>query len=376
MAVIRSNYSTLSPYAQAEAPTAPEYPFTDMFNTYRRVLARLEDHPKPENRAGGSTSGIMEGSEDFGMDETTTSTFPSSSSSSSPQHQSNHTMSFQRILKHFFDDYFQRDADDETSADMAQRWVAFARTGDPNYEDSKVEWVPWRYIVPGDESIEDMDHPLDGFVLDEDFWIENQGDDSTMDSWEDEEGRLGRVLRDRALQALNMEVIEEDELRTELKRTKATKPDLDNPFFSLKFLSNLGISFTKDHEADTAGNLPREAVRQAQRAAQEMGVLGTGLKGDDRGGIFQPQPQTSWDDDFFPQLLELMWPPEGRLVERDCTCDFWDRIRCKSSLSLRVVVSRSLLLGFKRLTLVFGTQIDTSCLVCYHIKFEEIYCEF
>lgn len=332
MDVIRSNYSTLSKIAQAEAPTAPEYPFTDMFNSYRQTLSRLEDTLKPENRPGSRTAG-SEGLEDIGIDEMA-ALGPSASSSTSPQqqqqqHQSNHTMSFQRILKHFFDDYFQRDADDETSADMAQRWVAFARTGDPNYEDSKVEWVPWRYI-PGDQSM-DSDHspsgPADIFDLDDRFWMDNGDNEDSGDPWDDE-GRLGRVLRQRALQALNMEVIEDDELRTELRRTKATKPDPDNPFFSLKFLSHFGVTSTKESEAvGSAGNLPRDVVRQAQRAAQEMGVLGTGLT--DRGsGIFQ-SPQQIWDDDFFPQLLELMWPPEGRLVERDCTCDLWDRIRCK-----------------------------------------------
>ena len=322
MEVIRSNYSTLSKIAQTEAPTAPEYPFTDMFNTYRLVLGRLEESPRPENRATATGS---DGFVDIGIDESAASV---SSSSAPPQHQSNHTMSFQRILKHFFDDYFQRDADDETSADMAQRWVAFARIGDPNYEDSKVEWMPWRYI-PGDQPM-DMEHPpptaSDAFDLEDDFWVKNEL--KSGDEWDEDEGRYGKALRERALQALNMEVIEDDELRTELRRTKTAKPDPDNPFFSLKFLSHLGITSTKEHESGGSGNLPRDVVRQAQRAAQAMGVLGTGLT--DRGtGIFQYQAQTTWDDDFFPQLLEIMWPPEERLVERDCTCDFWDRIRCK-----------------------------------------------
>lgn len=358
MEVIRSNYSTLSKIAQAEAPTAPEYPFTDMFNAYRQILGRLEDsnNNNPNKKKNKPGENYREGPGGLGIEDIMTSAGSSSSTSSttssttsgtsSSPPQSNHTMSFQRILKHFFDDYFQRDADDETSADMAQRWVAFARTGDPNYEDSKVEWVPWRYI-PGDqkESMDDLDRrqsssgsrsgsskdPLSELFT-EDLWMETSGED---DSWEDDEARLGRVLRERALQALNMEVIEEDELRTELRKTKVTKPDPDNPFFSLKVLSYLGITSPRDHHeaaesSTSSGNLPRDVVRQAQKAAQEMGVLGTGLKGDDRGGgIFQLPQQTSWDDDFFPQLLELMWPPEGRLVERDCTCDFWDRIRCK-----------------------------------------------
>jgi len=317
MELIRSNYSTLSKIAQDEAPAAPEYPYTDIMNAYRGILKENDDSTSPTKRKDN--------------------TGPSTATTSVSPPQSNHTTSFQRILKHFFDDYFQRDADDETSADMAQRWVAFARTGDPNYEDSKVEWVPWRYI-PGDRDdgndVEPPTDPLEGFVLEDEFWT---GTEENGDSWEDSEERLGRALRERALQALTMEVIEEDELRTELRRTKATKPDPDNPFFSLKFLSNLGIASSWKGETETA--VPKDAVRKIQRAAQEMGVLGTGMRGDERGRFQHPQHE---EDDFFPQLLELMWPPESRLVERDCTCDFWDRIRCKyGSASFRSIVCQS-----------------------------------
>jgi hypothetical protein len=33
---------------------------------------------------------------------------------------------------------------------MAERWVAFAKTGNPNYDGSKIEWIPWRYIPTDD----------------------------------------------------------------------------------------------------------------------------------------------------------------------------------------------------------------------------------
>jgi hypothetical protein len=52
-----------------------------------------------------------------------------------------------------------------------------------------------------------------------------------------------------------------------------------------------------------------------------MGILGIGLAGE--------RSFSEWNEDFFPEMLELKWPPEGLLVERDCTCDMWDRIRCK-----------------------------------------------
>ena len=95
----------------------------------------------------------------------------------------------------------------------------------------------------------------------------------------------------------------------------------------MHFLAHLGL-FEEEGKDD---DIPtKSAIRQVQRIAQDMGVLGTGLKGTDenRGtGTYN-----YWDDDFFPQLLELKWPPEDRLIERDCTCDFWEKIRCTEPL--------------------------------------------
>ncbi len=46
----------------------------------------------------------------------------------------NHTKAFQRILNHFFGDYFKEDADEEMASDMSERWASFARQSEPNYE--------------------------------------------------------------------------------------------------------------------------------------------------------------------------------------------------------------------------------------------------
>jgi hypothetical protein len=82
-----------------------------------------------------------------------------------------------------------------------------------------------------------------------------------------------------------------------------------------------------DEGSEKSRRIPTSTIRQVQRIAQEMGVLGSGLQGEDVGT--RGTRSHYWDDDFFPQLLELKWPPEGRFVERDCTCDFWERIRCE-----------------------------------------------
>ena len=127
-----------------------------------------------------------------------------------------------------------------------------------------------------------------------------------------------RMYRRRALAALGMEVVEEDVFQTMLRRTTKGLQD-DNPFNNLFFGSSKSDKDSKERRMN------RRAKRQLQEIAQNMGVIGTGLRGESRRG----HVSDSWDEDFFPELLELKWPPEGRMVERDCTCDMWDRIRCK-----------------------------------------------
>ncbi|KAL3929594.1 MAG: hypothetical protein SGBAC_012138 [Bacillariaceae sp.] len=294
--VIRSNYSTLSKYAQDEAPLPPDYPYTQILKAHRGELEEFAT--STAGASSTSSNNITAASE-------TLSSYPKS---------------FQRILKHFFGDYFMDDPDEEISSDMAQRWVAFARTGDPNYDGAKIQWLPWRYTPKDDEQSMSFDDYVP-WKEDFDVWSEEEmtEDSFKQHSWSD--NKLGRAFRRRALEALNMEVIENDELRTELKRANINHKDSDK-FSAVHFLAHLGL-FEEEKDDD----LPtKNAIRQVQRIAQDMGVLGTGLKGTDenRGtGAYN-----YWDDDFFPQLLELKWPPEDRLIERDCTCDFWEKIRC------------------------------------------------
>lgn len=296
MDVIRSNYSTLSQYAQDEAPVPPEYPYTQILRAHRGELK--EDANAMFNSA--SSNG----------------TFPDFSS---------HPKSFQKILRHFFDDYFMEDADEEIASDMAQRWVAFARTGDPNYEDTKIQWVPWRYIPKDDDQPPESDGYIP-FEDDFDVWVDEDSDNegSQTSTWS--ENRQGNAFRRRALEALNMEVVDEDELRTELKRRILSTKDSGKAFSARHFLAHLGLIEQQGKSED----LPTKSfIRQVLRIAQDMGVLGTGLKATEDTRGFS-RTYSDWDDDFFPQLLELKWPPEDRLVERDCTCDFWERIRCKT----------------------------------------------
>ena len=44
MDIIRSNYSTLGPHAQEEAPSAPDYPYTQIMAAYRGALEAVEQY--------------------------------------------------------------------------------------------------------------------------------------------------------------------------------------------------------------------------------------------------------------------------------------------------------------------------------------------
>jgi hypothetical protein len=254
MDIIRSNYSALGPFARAEAPVAPQYPYTDILAA-SQVVNTLDEND------GNFTS---------------------------PGRQPLLKNLFEKNL---FGEYFKQDNDAKIAHDMASRWVAFAKTGDPNYSANRARWRPWRYIFNEDHFDDDPWQPQDF----ERIFQWNDVNNSALDMWTSDP----EELRQRALQALGMEVVEEDVFQTMLLRSPKPEEDL------FQFL----FGNSKD------GSM-RKATQQLQRAVQDMGLLGRGLAANHDG----------LEDDFFPEMLELKWPPEGRLVERDCTCDMWDRI--------------------------------------------------
>jgi hypothetical protein len=360
MDIIRSDYSTLSPIAQKEAPVPPEYPYSDLLAAYQGTM----ENPVPKDSESKDEK--------------------QEAPASLTSRLSNYTSYFQRVLEHFFEDYFKEDADEEIAHDMAQRWVAFAKTGSPNYENSKAEWIPWRF-VPDD--VEDMDYNRIGTESSfEDYlsWDREEGqlynvwrdiedqalramdeDNGHVYNEEEQETIIGEAYRNRALEALNMEVVEQDSLRTELirnKRPKSAEQETSSDYTFSTFgrsaaqrgngttMSPLSVEPAIEVHEGSITFASQQMIQQIQRMAQNMGVLGRGLSGEyDRllggggigGSVGSGSSRTGsslqsghgyWDDDFFPQFLELRWPPEGRLVESDCTCDFWGRIRCKCKL--------------------------------------------
>jgi hypothetical protein len=144
MDIIRSHYSTLSPFAQDEAPVSPEYPYTDILTAYQGALDEMEEHQYDDadededlwNENRGSSSGEYPGRGggqpgDDGhpavspLESLLTDQQSSARSAQQPAHQSNNatgSKAFQRLLKNMFGDYFMQDADEDIAADMAERW--------------------------------------------------------------------------------------------------------------------------------------------------------------------------------------------------------------------------------------------------------------
>ena len=228
-----------------------------------------------------------------------------------------HNIGFQRVLGNFFGDYFKENADEEIASDMADRWVSFAKAGDPNYESSVTQWKPWRYLFDDEFEVEDgqmwqpenFDEIFDISHIDE---TEPYVNETMIEGYLWSDDPTERIYRRRALIALGMEVVEEDVYQTMLRRIKFGD-ETDNPFHN--FLTRVASSHTTINRrlgGEKDKNL-RRAVRQLQRIAQDMEFIGTGLGGEPRR---RDAPISDYREDaFFPEIMELKWPPEGRLIE-------------------------------------------------------------
>lgn len=226
---------------------------------------------------------------------------------------SNHTKAFQRILSHFFGDYFKEDADEEMASDMSERWANFAKFGNPNYDGSKAEWLPWRHQSEN-STFFDQDAIYDSSSQTDDT---NTWPDEEYDYWSDDydefvdtdEELVARdeYYRRRALEALEMDVAEEDVFTTELRRVQyKDSEEVETSFLKGKMLKRFrGLENQKPMHL-----LSKAEATEAIRIAQQFGLLGSGLSEDMRGAYTNENLQS-----FFPELLELSWPPEGRLIE-------------------------------------------------------------
>lgn len=296
MDVIRSNYSTLGPFAQEDAPAAPVYPYSQIMAAYRGALEAIQiedDDDELEDDKQTELNGVAR----------------------------NHTKAFQRILNHFFGDYFKEDADEEMASDMSERWGAFARSSNPNYDGSKATWLPWRHKSENstffnDDSLNTFWSPREGNGWAEDYIDFSEDEYDEFSDTEDLDAR-DEFYRRRALEAMELDVVAEDVFTTELRRVQYREVEEDVVSLKGKVLKRLNLVDERPL------HMPKERAREAVRFAQDLGLLGMGLSEDETGKDFR----VDVSEIFFPELLELTWPPEGRLIERDCTCDMWDRIR-------------------------------------------------
>lgn len=116
-------------------------------------------------------------------------------------------------MQSMFGDYFAEDADFEIAADMAERWVNFAKFGDPNYEESKANWLPWRYQPTNLEDSEGENgnseipwQPQEFEYMDDEFEDEDEEDEdeATKSGYNWSDDKAERIYRKRALKALGM----------------------------------------------------------------------------------------------------------------------------------------------------------------------------
>jgi len=216
----------------------------------------------------------------------------------------NHTKAFQRILKHFFGDYFKEDADEEMATDMSERWAAFARRSNPNYDGSKADWLPWRHKAENSTFFSSEDPAVSETELWEDWndelWDEYDEYDSD-EELEVEEATMDDFYRRKALELMQMDVVVEDVFRTELKRMKYRKEAEDENSSLLK--GNVWKRWYQQQERNFPP-MARKRANEARRFAQELGIMGIGLSEDKTGGGIHPT------EVYFPELLELTWPPE------------------------------------------------------------------
>lgn len=248
MDVIRSNYSTLGIFAQQEAPTAPNYPFTEILASYHEAMKFTG--------APDTAESVNEGEY------------------RPPDDTAHKTKGFNRLLGQIFGDYFREDADEEIATDMAERWVMFAKTGDPNYDSSHARWHPWRYVFDGeleggnghDWGPMDFDEifDLNRIQVEESYGQSNN--ESAIEGYMWSADPVEQTYRRRSLIALGMEVAEEDFYQTHLRKIKFSD-ETDNPFHA--FLT--GLASSKSKRGRKKDDLRfRRAIRQLQRLAQDM----------------------------------------------------------------------------------------------------------
>ena len=150
--------------------------------------------------------------------------------------------------------------------------------------------------------------------------------------------------RNRVLSLLGIETVSDTKHRTELRRMRQKQEGSVKGGRSWNIFGRKDGSNGENREGGGAGGGGGKAssitkkkkdhyfnFREANsmairilRVAQELGVVGAGIAtGDESWDGFEDDVQ------LFNEVMEFSWPPESRLIEQDCTCEFWNRIKYK-----------------------------------------------
>ncbi|GMI06818.1 hypothetical protein TrVE_jg14387 [Triparma verrucosa] len=312
--IIMEEYSVRGLSARNEAPVPLEYPYTE-------AMAAFQGVDLFKNGSGPS-------------------------SKNSPNASSVHSK-MDRVFNQFFGEFFHEDADEELATDLSERWAAFAKTSDPNHDGSKVKWGSWlpnKASMPTqtDEEQQSMFESTDGeydyYDTDEEFYDGFQTEFDETDTnygsgagsdynnideldliWGEEESE--DEFRSRVLMLLGVETARDTKHRTELRRS-------NSPYEKEEFSSWNIFKKRKKREEDKKSNEKDHYFNKYDvesranfilKIAQAAGVMGSGI--DAEGD----ESEAEW----LNEIIDFSWPPEARLIESDCTCEMWNRIRYK-----------------------------------------------
>ena len=176
---------------------------------------------------------------------------------------------------------------------MAERWANFAKYGNPNYEGG-VQWNPWRYSQTNEVNEEDTswnrEFEYDEYDIDSEYDIDLDDEYYTLDNYEQVK------FRKEALELMRISLANDNTAqRTEFKRMPS-REEKESSYWD---------NFWKTAHGLEEEQFTHEEFIDILTRAQKTGLIGRDLK----------------------ELLDFHWQPEARLVEEDCTCAMWDRIR-------------------------------------------------
>ena len=175
---------------------------------------------------------------------------------------------------------------------MAERWANFAKHGDPNYEGG-VKWNPWRHSQTHEIDADPLGWHTDEY---DEYDIESEYDMDLDDDYYELDNYEHVKFRKEALKLMKLSLVDDGTAqRTEFKRIPS-REEKESRYWDNFWKTAHGLEDEQFTHEDFIDILTR---------AQKTGLVGHDLK----------------------EIFDFHWQPEARIVEEDCTCAMWDRIR-------------------------------------------------